>query len=138
MGLKLTLTENQNFMGTEFKDAYWKITNFGLGEYNGDYIVSIKLSAYPSREASIKADNMEEVGSINVFGASARPIYEPVLYEWNAMFPVSAIYPEGIPSDMDQAKTTAYSFIKEYLSEVPFTDVFEEGQNTGGTDGIQD
>ena len=138
MGLKMTLEADQNFMGCRFEEAYWKISNFGFGEYNGDYVVSIKLSAYPSREASILTESQSEVGTIADFGGSARPLYDAVLYEWNAMFPVSAVYPDGIPSDMDEAKSIAYGFIKEYLKNVQFSDVLEDGQSVipylgGGT-----
>lgn len=128
MGLKLTLEADQNFMGVKFEDAYWKLTNFGFGEYNGGYVISLKLSAFPSRESCKLTEQCLDVDAISTFGASARPVYDSVLYEWNALFPVSEVFPEYVPTDMDQAKTTAYSFIKSYLSEVPFSDVFEQGQ----------
>lgn len=130
MGLQYTLEKNQNWVGVKFQNAYWKITNFGFGEYNNDYVVSLQLTAYPSRESSILSKSQSEVGMISSFGSSIRPIYESALYRWDAIFPVAAVFPNGIPSSLSESKKKAYTFIKEYLSEVPFQDVFEEGQKS--------
>lgn len=129
MGLQYRLEKNQNWLGVEFQNAYWKITNFGLGEYNGDYIVSLQLTAYPSRESSVLSESGAEVSVISDFGGSVRPVYDGALYRWDAMFPVSTVFPDGVPSSLSEAKTIAYNFIKSYLDQIPFTDVFEEGQN---------
>ena len=128
--MKYTVTADQNFMGTTFTDAYWKLTNFGFGEFNDAFIVAITLSAYPSRDASQKTKASSEVGYISTFGASSRPNYEAEIYTWNTSFPVEVVYPNGIPSSLADAKTIAYNFIKQYLYEIPFEDVFEEGQAT--------
>ena len=130
MGLKYRVTADENHMGFTFNDAYWKFSSFGFGELGDEYVLMATLSAYPSREASQKTEASANVGVISAFGASSRPYYEAEIYSWNFSFPVETIYPSGVPVSLDEAKTIAYNFIKEYLSEIPFVDVLEEGQSS--------
>ena len=131
MGLKKTLAADQNFMGLEFKDAYWKLYNLGFGDDGGGrYIVYAKLKAFPSREAASRTDAYEKVGAVPELGGSKRPMYEAELYNWTIAIPVEYVFPSGIPSDYNEAKTIMYKYIKEFKSSAGFEDVLEEGNST--------
>lgn len=128
MGFRRTLKADENFIGAEFTNAYFKLTNFGFGEFEGNYIVAISLSGFASREAAALFEKGEEVpGSIGV-GASARTIYDPELYRWNGQFLLKDVYPDGVPSSLSEAKAEMYKFLKKELKNINFEDVFEEGQ----------
>lgn len=129
MGFMKTLNADENFIGADFPNAYFKLTNFGMGEFNGGYIVAVTLSGFASRDAAKKHEGNEEVpGSIGI-GGSARPVFEPELYRWNAQFNLSDMFPDGVPSSLDEAKAQTYRFLKDFLSpECIFEDVFEDGQ----------
>lgn len=129
MGLKKTLSADQNFMGVEFKDAYWRIENLGFGDDGGGtYIAGCYLRCYPSRESAKKTEQNLEVGSIPEFGGSIRPCYESRLYDWFCAVPVEAAFPNGVPSDYNEAKTIMYKYIKALKPTVGFEDILEEGQ----------
>lgn len=128
MGLQCALTKEQNHMGIDFPGAYFAIDNFGFGESSGEYIVNITLNGYPNRETKHMSGKSVSNSSLP-FGGAYRMIYEPCIYSWNTQFKVDRVFPEGIPTDIDEVKTKLYKFIKSYLNDVEFVDIFEEGQS---------
>lgn len=120
MGLRLTLKKEDNLLYNEFTDAYWKINDL---RYSTDNTV-FELCCFPSREASKK--NLSSVPSSSLpVGGAVGPVYNTKLYTWLAAFNTRDIFPQGIPLDSNEQKSTIYEFIKSY-TELPFEDVFEE------------
>ena len=120
MGLKLTLSVENSYVGAEFVDAYWRIDNLNYTTTD----VWANLVCYPSRDAS-KFNAIEIPGPTIPVGTPVRRIYDTALYKWNAVTPIANIFPEGIPLDEDTQKTAVYNWIKSYTG-LPFKDVFED------------
>lgn len=128
MGLTLKLDSDQNYMGISFENAYWTITNLTFSDQKGEFLIGVVLSGYPSRESYLATKNKKEVNLTLPFGGSIRPTVSSELYTWYCTLRVEKVFPNGIPSFLDEAKSIIYQYIKDYLDEVPFTDVLEEGQ----------
>ena len=128
MGLTLKLDSDQNYMGISFENAYWTITNLTFSDQKGEFLIGVALSGYPSRESYLATKSNKEVNLTLPFGGSIRPTVSSELYTWYCTLRVEKVFPDGIPSSLDEAKSIIYQYIKDYLDEVPFTDVLEEGQ----------
>ena len=120
MGLKLTLSKENNPLYYDFVNAYWAITNIN---YTVNQCI-FKLEAFPSRDAKYKTRTPLE-GTTLPIGCASSPMFETNLYEWDGTFMISDIFPSGIPLDANEQKTAVYNFIKSYTS-LPFEDVFED------------
>ena len=123
MGLRKTLTKENNHLNFDFTNAYWAISDLSY-DTGSCYF---RLKAYPSREAKIKDLSPVEKSTLS-FGGASYPVVNSALYVWEGIFPIADIFPAGIPLDEDLQKKVIYNFIKKYTAE-NFTDVFEEGQN---------
>ena len=119
MALKMTLNKESNILYHEFTDAYWKVDSI---QYDTESLY-FALDAYPSREAS-KMQLQKVEPTLPIVGARG-PVYEPILYTWNAAERLVSIFPQGIPLDPDAQKTAIYNWVKTYTG-LPFEDVFEE------------
>ena len=120
MALSYTISKDMNPMYVDFNDAYWVITDL---RYTTEDIVGW-LKAYPSRECYKKEGNVIEDKTI-AFGGTTDFSYQPHIWQWNFMFPIKNVFPNGIPLDVNQQKTNVYNFIKEY-TQLEFKDVFED------------
>ena len=122
MGLRLTLSKENNSLFTEFKDAYWVVTNVSYSLAS----VSFNLICYPSREAR-KCDNTPLATPDLPIGGATLSVFKPELYRWRGQFAISQLFPQGIPVSPDDQMRTIYSFVKSYTG-LSFDDVLEEGQ----------
>lgn len=122
MGLKLTLSKENNCLCTEFKDAYWVVTNISYSLT----AVSFYLICYPSREAR-HLDNTPITTSSLPIGGPPLSVVKTELYRWRGQFAISSIFPHGIPIKPDDQMRILYSFVKAYTG-LAFDDVLEEGQ----------
>lgn len=120
MGLKMTLPKEKNGMYVDFTDAYWCIEDVAYGVNE----VCWTLYCYPSREVRQHQMMILTDKSIGV-GSSMSDVVDGRLYLWEAVFPITDIFPEGIPLGRDAQYTAIYGFIKEY-TRLPFEDVLEE------------
>ena len=122
MGLSLTLSKENNSLFTEFKDAYWVVTNVSYSLTS----VSFNLICYPSREAR-KCDNSPFAAPDLPVGGAMLSVFKPELYRWRGQFAISQLFPQGIPASPDDQMKTIYSFVKSY-TRLPFDDVLEDVQ----------
>ena len=122
MGLRLTLSKENNSLFTEFKDAYWVVTNVSYSLTS----VSFNLICYPSREAR-KCDNTPLATPDLPIGGATLSVFKPELYRWRGQFAISQLFPQGIPASPDDQMRTIYSFVKSYTG-LPFDDVLEKEQ----------
>ena len=120
MGLSLTLTKEQNTLYHDFENAYWAINDLSYDTTSCYF----RLNAYPSREAKLKNLTTLENPTIG-FGSSGSKVVNSILYTWEVQLAISDIFPNGIPLDSDEQKTTIYEWIKTY-TKLPFEDVLEE------------
>lgn len=127
MAFTMKLDKQNNFFKQDFNDAYWRLENISIGNYQGEAIVQFQLKAYPNRESVLTYETTPPVPRTD-FGGPTN-IYEiPSLYHWNGSFPAVDIFPNGIPTSETEQKNILYLFVKDYLELTGFTDVFEEGQ----------
>lgn len=122
MGLRLTLSKENNSLFTEFKDAYWVVTNVSYSLTS----VSFNLICYPSREARHLDNTPLSASSLPIGGASLSVI-KPELYRWRGQFAIAQIFPNGIPINPDEQIKTIYSFVKS-CTGLSFDDVLEDEQ----------
>lgn len=120
MGLKLTLSKNDNCIYADFIDAYWSVENI---QYSTAYGYA-DLYCYPSREAKYKEGSAVNNLSFT-FGGSIEPTFTPRLYHWGFTFNISSVFPSGIPLSEDEQKTAIYNWVKTYTG-LQFEDVLEE------------
>lgn len=122
MGLKLTLSKDNNPMGFTFEDAYWVIEELKYEMGAENLSISFNLNCYPSRDSSkLTGRNVEPLS----FGSPERPKYNGKLYGFSHLNYAKVIFPDGVPMDRDAQLTQIYNFIKEYTG-LPFEDVFED------------
>lgn len=122
MGLKYPLTRDQNHMGVDFPEAYWKLEDIQFAKG----LVAGTLKAYPSREASLREglDLPEERWmEIPIGGPRYNHIYSE-LWAWNFSYPLQDVFPKGIPLDEDVQKKTIYNHIKA-TTPIKFQDVLD-------------
>ena len=123
MGLKLTITKEQNHLYTDFIDAYWAIEELSYDTDNCYF----RLAAYPSREA--KKMNLVPITDKSFpVGTSAQPVTSTMIYRWEAIIAIKDIFSSYLPLDSNVQKTMIYNFIKAHTG-MPFIDVFEEENN---------
>ena len=128
MGLSATISKNYNYLNTDFIDAYWYLSQVGIGEQNNKYIVCYTLTAYPSRESKQKTINRDKVFQYSI-GGSTHYQYDAELYEFVDIVPFEKVFPENnVPSSLDELKSKVYQYIKSISSDINFIDVLEEGQ----------
>lgn len=120
MGLKMTLPRECNNIYTEFKDAYWALSEIAYDMDNCYFV----LSAYPSREVKLLNGSMLPESPLPIGGVVSN-IVKAELYRWKGTFDIQNIFPEYIPLNADVQKTMIYNFIKGY-TRLPFEDVFED------------
>lgn len=119
MGLQLTLSETNNSLKYEFKDAYWAVMDLSYDTS----AVYFRLKAYPSRDSKIAQLTDLPAPTLPV-GSQSHPVVSSELYIWEGIFPIVDIFPNGIPISSDEQKTMVYNFIKAY-TKLPFEDVYE-------------
>ena len=119
MGLKLTLSKNDNCIYADFVDAYWSVENI---QYTTAYGYA-DLYCYPSREAKYKLGEAIKDFSFS-FGGSIEPAYTTRLYHWGFTFSIASVFPDGIPLDENEQKTAIYNWVKSYTG-LGFEDVME-------------
>lgn len=128
MGLSATISKNYNYLNTDFIDAYWYLSQVGIGEQNNKYIVCYTLTAYPSRESKQKTINRDKVSQYSI-GGSTHYQYDAELYEFVDIVPFEKVFPENnVPSSLDELKSKVYQYIKSISSDINFIEVLEEGQ----------
>lgn len=128
MGLSATISKNYNYLNTDFIDAYWYLSQVGIGEQNNKYIVCYTLTAYPSRESKQKTINRDKVSQYSI-GGSTHYQYDAELYEFVDIVPFEKVFPENnVPSSLDELKSKVYQYIKSISFDINFIDVLEEGQ----------
>jgi hypothetical protein len=127
MGLKMTLSADNNHMHFDFVDAYWAVEDIMYSTTD----MTFYLYAYPSRDAKL-AYLQPGVQQIVIdpetdgkLGGPPSDVYNPRLYCWQGASAISDIFPDGIPVDADAQKTAIYRFIKAYTL-LPFEDVLEQ------------
>lgn len=128
MGLSATISKDYNYLNTDFINAYWYLSQVGIGEQNSKYIVCYTLTAYPSREAKQKTINRDKVSQYSI-GGSTHYQYDAELYEFVDIVPFEKIFSENdAPSSLNELKSGVYKYIKKSNPDMKFVDVLEEGQ----------
>lgn len=122
MGLELTIPKEKNYMYADFLDAYWCIEEMFIDIENQE--VKFTLNAYPSRWAKYKAKEGLKPEDFIPFGSAVcdRP---PYVWQANGYFPLTDVFPLGVPLEKNKQMAAIYNTIKAYCSEVPFRDVLE-------------
>lgn len=117
MGLKLSLTKNNNPMYYDFPDAYWEIDGLSYTPEQIDF----RLLAYPNKEARTNNHNVLEDLTIP-YGAPLGGSVNSALYQWHVTMSITNIFPDGvIPAGRAAQYEAIYNWIKEY-TELPFED----------------
>lgn len=128
MGLQATLKKEYNYLYTDFEDAYWKVTDVGMGIMDGVYGVQYMLTAYPSQEAKEKSESRAICQQLEI-GGSAHFNYEAELYRFIDFVPFNRMFSDGVaPTNADALKTAVYNYIKSSHPALNFGDVLEDGQ----------
>jgi hypothetical protein len=113
MGLIMRLDRQNATVYADFPEAYWSIGNIVFFEgANKTAMVRFELTAYPSREAKYQ-DSQPATPDLRFGGPAAA--YSTKLSTWAGEFPVAGIFPESIPTSVDEQKTALYGFVKQYL-----------------------
>ena len=120
MGLKLTLTKENNRLYHDFVDAYWSVDGITYSTKT----VSFVLNCYPSREAKYKHNGAMETSTLPI-GSASPNVFFTVLYSWETYAMITDIFPDGIPLSEDEQKTAIYEWVKSYTG-LGFEDVMEE------------
>lgn len=126
MALQLTVHKQDTPCYSDFENAYWVIPDDSIGI--GLTQVGFTLSAYPSREAYKKemSDWKRENSEFSFGSVSGSGLYKPEIYHWEAIFNIESVFPNGIPGGREAVKTELYNFVKEYLNQYDWEDIFEE------------
>lgn len=124
MALQMDLNRGSNHLYVDWIAAYWVIENIRVGNQDGIATVAFDFCAYPSREARLA--NLTMVSSSLPFGGPARVAVEPVLYQWTAVFPATAVFGESLPLTEAGQRAVLYPFVKSYLGLTEAVDVLEE------------
>ena len=119
MGLKLTLSKENNTLYHDFLDAYWHIDNI---VYTTTQVGGV-LKCFPSREASLKSGT--QISPNLPIGNSIFPLVDACIYRWDFIFDLSKVFKDSIPLNKNEQVTAIYEAVKEYIG-LPFEDVFEE------------
>ena len=145
MGYKITLSKDKSFLGIEIIDAYHSIETVTLK----DGKVAITVCVYPTREAKYTkglrkntvlapvyqtVDPLDESISSEPDIASfttveyqpAVKIVNPKLGSYYLTINAMALFPSGIPFDIQSQKDSLYPVIKRLLGHEGAEDVFEE------------
>ncbi len=122
MGLKLTLSKENNRLYYDFIDAYWSVDAITYTTKT----VSFTLNCYPSREAKYKHNANMGTSTLPV-GSASPEVYFTILYSWETYAMITDIFPEGIPLSEDEQKTAIYEWVKTYTG-LPFEDVLEDDE----------
>ena len=121
MGLRLTLSKENNTLYYDFFDAYWHIENI---VYTTTQVGGV-LKCYPSRESSLK--NETKISPNLNIGNSIFPLVDACIYRWDFIFDLSKVFKDNIPLDKNEQITSIYEYVKKYTG-LPFKDVYEEEQ----------
>lgn len=125
MGLKMTISAQDNHMSYEFKDAYWKIEDIVFSNKEGASFVGFSLKAYPSREASKAVLKPIRRTEAIQEGGPYMGAYSPCLWTWQTLFRATEAFPNGIPVTESAQKDVLYQLVKTYTG-LPFEDVIED------------
>ena len=126
MGFLINLPKESNHMYTDYPSAYWYLDNIRTIYEDGIQQVLYDVSAYPSRD--VKNKN-------GLWLVSAYPLGNPVqsqvnacLYRFTDKHPAADLFPNGMPTDLDEVKSILYIHFKNYLNSlgIAYTDVLEE------------
>ena len=120
MGLKLTLTKENNRLYHDFVDAYWSVDGITYSTKTLNFV----LNCYPSREAKYKHNGTMETSTLPI-GSASPNVFFTVLYSWETYAMITDIFPDGIPLSEDEQKTAIYEWVKSYTG-LGFEDVMEE------------
>ncbi len=124
MGLKMTISAQDNHMSYEFVDAYWKIEDIVFSIVDGTAFVAFSLKAYPSREASKTILKPVQRTEALPYGGPYAGAYSPCLWTWQASFKASEVFSNGIPITESAQKDVLYQLVKAYTG-LSFSDVLE-------------
>lgn len=120
MGLKLTLSKENNRLYYDFIDAYWSVDGINYSTKT----VSFTLNCYPSREAKYKHNASMDTPTLPI-GSASPEVFYTILYSWETYAMITDIFPEGIPLSEDEQKSGIYEWVKRYTG-LEFEDVLEE------------
>ena len=125
MGFLINLPKNSNAMYTDYPNAYWYLDNIRTIYEENVQKVLYDVSAYPSREVK----NMEGYWLVAAypFGDPTSSRVNACLYRFTDNHPTAEIFPNGMPSDLNEVKRILYTHFKAFLDSlgVAYTDVFE-------------
>lgn len=128
MAFTMRLDKANNFFKQDFENAYWRLENINIGNYDGETIINFQLKAYSNRESVLTYKTEPAKARADFRGPTN--IYEiPALYHWLGSFPAATIFPDGIPTSEAEQKNILYPFVKSFLRLKDFTDVYEVGQD---------
>lgn len=125
MGFLINLPKESNHMYTDYPEAYWYLDNIRTIYEDGVQKVLYDVSAYPSREVKNKEGYW--LVSAYPFGNPTSSRVNACLYRFTDNHPTAEIFPNGMPSDLNEVKSILYNHFKTFLDSlgVAYTDVFE-------------
>lgn len=125
MGFLINLPKESNHMYTDYPSAYWYLDNIRTLYENGIQNVLYDVSAYPSRE--VRNNEGKWLVSVYPFGYPTKSQVDSCLYRFTDKHHTAEIFPNGMPSDLNEVKSILYNHFKAFLDSlgVAYTDVFE-------------
>lgn len=129
MGLNIEIPARYNHLLTDFGKVYFAVTDVNVHIWeDGSFRVEYTIGGFPSREAKLATD--AKIG-IPVFDWGLMPmmsLVDAAIFHYYKSVPLSELFPESMPSDMNLIKEACYEHFKAYLDEqgVEYEDVFEE------------
>ena len=125
MGFLINLPKKSNAMYTDYPEAYWYLDNIRTIYEDGVQKVLYDVSAYPSRE--VKNNEGLWLVSAYPFGYPTKSQVDSCLYRFTDKHPTAEIFPNGMPSDLNEVKRILYTLFKVFLDciGVAYIDVFE-------------
>jgi hypothetical protein len=125
MGLSFTLNKEDNHLYCDFAEAYWSIDDIAFYTTgNNITMVRFNFNAYASRDAKLLRSTT--ITPLHHFGGPCSTVVDPLLYQWCGEFDASTIFPNGIPTSVNEQKIILYAFVKSYLNLTDAVDVLEE------------
>jgi hypothetical protein len=126
MGLSFDLRKEDNHLYCGFASAYWSIDGIAFYTTTGNItMVRFDFNAYASRDAKLLRSTA--IAPLLQFGGPCSTVVDPLLYQWCGEFDAGAIFPNGIPTPVDEQKIVLYAFVKSYLGLSDAFDVLEDG-----------
>jgi len=129
MGLNISIGARYNHLFTDFGKIYFAVTDVNVHTWeDGSFRVEYTIGGFPSREAKLATDARIGLPLLEWGVVPSLPNVDAAIFHYYKSVPISELFPDSMPSDMNLIKAACYEHFKAYLDEqgVEYEDVLEE------------